>query len=135
MPEITYASIRDLIDEEKVDGAKVVCRFRCPDHGTEAEAVADIEAQRDLKSATERAVKRGLFSSLSRGVSRLLGSTLGGGVAGQAARSVANEAMQGTRDKSRLTRSEVEAAVVKAFRSVESKFRWDEEKGRFTGTA
>ena len=135
MPETTYETIRALVAEEQVDGSKVVCRFRCADHGTEAQASAEIRSQRDVRSTAEKAVKRGIFSSLSRGVSRLLGNTVGHGIAGQAARSVASDAMQGTRDKSRYSRPEIEAAVVEAFSSVQSQFRWDADQSRFTGVA
>ena len=110
MSEITYEAIRNLVKEERVEGTTVFCRFECPDHGTAAEAKAAIQVQRDIKSS------------------------VGHGVAGQVARSTANDAMQGAREKSRVSRSEIEAAVVDAFRTVEMQFRWDEEQRRFVGT-
>ncbi len=133
MAEITYATVKHLVKQEKVEGGQVLCVFECPQCGVRAEANAPIEMQRDVRSVAEKTVKRSLFGSLSRGISKAIGGAVGGGLAGQVARSVSHEALSGARDKASYSRPEIEGAVARAFTSVQAKFTFDEARGLWVG--
>jgi hypothetical protein len=133
MYEPTYESIKHLISSEQQEKGSMQCVFKCPETGATAEATATISQSREIKNVAQAAVKRSLFSSLRRAVTSTLYSTLGGGMAGRAASQVSQEVMTNTRQNTMHSTADKHAAVVRAFSRVASKFRFDEDQGRWMG--
>ncbi len=133
MHEPTYGSIQHLIEAEEQDRNTMKCVFKCPETGATAESSATISQGRGVKNVAKSAVKRSLFSSLRRAVSSTLYSTLGHSIAGRAASGVSQEMLSNTRQGTMYSSEDKQDAVVRAFDRVASKFRFDEDQGRWIG--
>jgi len=133
MTEPTYESIQPLIVSEEASGSTVAVVFKCPSTGVEATASGSVKKSDSLKAEAGRSVKKNMWSSLRRAVTRAITDAMGSGAAGRTARDVANKAMADKQKGSTYSKDEIRAAVVGAFQSVQTKFRWDAANSQWVG--
>jgi len=140
MPEITYESIKPLIEREEVQGSTMSCTFRCPASDVSVEATAAIRRERgaagQVADRAARSVKTTLLFRARSALSRAIGGILGYGVAGQLGRGVAtaaaDQAVRGAGSgQPSFSEADRQAAVVAAFQTVASRFVWDPAQGRW----
>ncbi|WP_428261709.1 hypothetical protein [Haliangium sp.] len=131
MSNLRYENIQPLIAAAEQQGASMRVTFRCPVSGFEVQASAGLRADDSISGRAAQRAKRSLMWSVRSAISRAVRSALGHGVLGSAASSVASDVVQAGGEQVRYSDSDKEAAMVRAFESVQSQFAWDAEKGQF----
>jgi len=140
MAELTYESIKPLIVKEEVQGSSMYCTFKCPVSGYRVDATASIQraagAARNVADSVKQSVKYSVMWQIRMAIYNFVRSLLGGGVAGQvgsqAAYAATSSIGSGSYQSTSYNAAEKQAAVVAAFQSVASNFKWDEAGRRWT---
>ncbi|MBL4848534.1 MAG: TerB family tellurite resistance protein [Planctomycetes bacterium] len=123
MTEITFEELRGLIAAQEVRGSRVEVTFKCPTTGASHESSAGIRKGKGLGNVALSAAKQGMWRSLRSGIMRAISGALGSGAMASVGRQVSNQMVRDASQGSQFTGEDVEAAVVEAFQSVQSKFR------------
>src|SRR6476619_631945 len=131
MPHVTYDNIEPNIAEVDVDGATVNVKWKCPVSGRVIceSSTGMTPVANTPKKATNMAKKALLYEALGA-LNRFISHTFGG-TAGKMAASASVALRQGgeqTIGKPTYNTASEHAAVVEAFRMVEKKFKWDEDR-------
>jgi len=135
--EITYDSIKTLIVSERVDGQNVHAEFKAPGQDKPIAGMSVVmpdqsEIMKNVgKSAVKSGVKSGIISSISRFLGGLIGGTAGS-ITSSAASQVGHAATTNPNAgqdmmKTVVTPEKQQKAVVEAFKSVQSFFKYNEE--------
>lgn len=133
MTDPTYDSIKPLIASEEAHGSSVAVVFRCPQTGVEANANGSIKKSTSITAEAGRTAKKNMWSSLRRAVTWAITDAMGSGAVGRTARDVANKAMTAQQKSASFSKAETQAAVVTAFQSVQTQFRWDAAASSWVG--
>lgn len=136
MADISFESIRPNLVSAVADGATLRCVFACPVSGQRIEAHASLTRGQRLGEAAAASAKQSLLWSIRNAIVQGLRSVLGYGVIGSLGADVANSAMAGVGHGGATTPTEFsdeerQAAALRAFHSVETRFTWDERSRRF----
>ena len=125
-----YASIEPLLSSAEIRSASVFCRFTCPVTGRAVSASADLRplpAKRDLAEDAEV----GVLTGLRRSLAATLGGVVGAREHADAQVEIANADpvadAPGIDPDEQIRRY----AIIRAFRSVSSLFRWELERRRW----
>lgn len=134
--EITYNLIKPLIVHEEVQGSRVFVEFQQPDTGNFITAQGPIRQSNSIGSAVGRSVKNTAIQQARSTLTRMVGSLFGGGFLGRTARAATSTAASeyarnSSHSANEPSKSEVEEAVVAAFKSVKGEFSWNEAKGEW----
>jgi uncharacterized tellurite resistance protein B-like protein len=135
LSDTTYADIRPLIANERLEGPRVVVMFRCTETGERHPAVAEMASSNDsaprrFAEVQARATQWTMRQSLARSVSSMLGGGMASSLAHQAVmRNTAPAGKVAGRDQV-FTEKDREDAVVRAFQSISHNFRRD-SRGRW----
>ncbi len=132
--DITYNLIKPLIVDVEVQGQRVFVEFQQPDSGNFVEAQGPIRQSNSVGSAIGRSVKRTAMQQARSSITRMVGSLFGGGFLGRTARAATSTAAsEFTRNQSSNSNapseSEIQDAVVAAFKTVRTQFHYDEGTG------
>ncbi len=137
MSEISYDRIQPLIAASEQRGSAMAVTFTCPTTGTSVEASASIQRGKGLADVAKQSAKKNVMWSIRSAVSRTVRGVLGSGILGRVGNDLAREVMsnveQGARDS--FSDDEKQAAIVRAFESVSSRFAFDPKAGRFVGAS
>ena len=138
MPNVNYDNIEPNIAEVDVDGATVSVKWKCPVSGRVVceSSAAMTPIASTSKKATSMAKKALLYEGLAA-LNRFISHTFGG-VAGKMATSASVALRQGgeqTIGRPTYNTASEHAAVVNAFRQVEKKFKWDEDRELFVAAS
>ena len=133
MTKPNFENIQPLIASQEVKGSSVEVQFHCADSGIDVPATGSISKAEGVKAEAGRSVKKNMWSSLRRAVTRAITDAVGSGAAGRVARDVATKSMSDGQKKSNFSKAETQDAVVTAFESVQSKFRWDAGDSKWVG--
>lgn len=129
MADLTYDVIKPLIAHEAIEGRQVRVLFRCPVSGSEVPASAAVQG--GVGSRAKSAVKQTMMRNLRYGLSSFVRSLVGGGRMGSMASSAVSSASRNSGSAVSCTEDERRAAVLQAFKSVRSRFAWDQATNRF----
>ena len=133
MPELTYDLVAPLVARSESTGDRVGVVFQCPVSGDEVAASARITESGG--SALKREVKQTFWRNARWSLSRMMYSVFGYGVGGAIGSAVADTAgAMGQANHHQPTEAELKEAIVDAFKSVGSRFAWDESNQRFVST-
>lgn len=135
--EITYDSIKTLIVSEKVDGQNVHVEFKAPGQETPIAGMSVVmpEQSEMVKNVGKTAVKQGVKSGIISTISRFLGGLIGGTAGSITSSATSQMAHAATTNpnagqdimKTEVTPEKQQKAVVEAFKSVQSFFKFNEE--------
>jgi hypothetical protein len=135
MNPIHYDTIAANIAEVKVDGAQVQVSWKCPATGRPVgQSSAFMSADTRLANRVGASVKRSIASEVIYGAARMISGLLGGAagrVISNAAYTAANDLNTRATVGVDYTEASRQAAIVKAFESVQSSFVWDDARQRF----
>jgi len=134
MPELTYELVAPLIKQRDVSNSDVRVVFECPVSGEQIRASARINESEG--KALGKEIKSSLWRNMRWGLSRMMYSVFGygvGGVVGSTLVDAAGSAADGRHHQA--TEPEIKLALVDAFKSVGSRFAWDESNQRFVSTS
>jgi len=134
MPELTYDLVAPLVANCDVSSSDVQVTFHCPVSGEQLRGSARITESDG--SAIKKEMKRSLWRNVRWSLSRMMYSMFGYGVGGAIGSSVMDVA--GSAGEARgyqPTEPEVKNAIVDAFKSVGSRFAWDESNQRFVSAS
>lgn len=134
MSNVNYDNIEPNIAEVDVNGANVSVKWKCPVSGKVVceSSAAMTPAASTTKKATNMAKKALLYEALGA-LNRFISKTFGG-TAGKMAASASVALRQGGEKAigtPTFTTATEHAAVVNAFRQVEKRFKWDEDRELF----
>jgi uncharacterized tellurite resistance protein B-like protein len=132
MPVVTWELVKPLIARSDVGGNHVQAVFACPVSGEEVHASAPI--RRSQGSALKQEVKQSLWRNIRWSLSRMMYSTFGYGVGGAIGQAVADGAMSAA-SSSGFSEDEIRASMVDAFKSVQTRFAWDDSNQRFVSAS
>jgi hypothetical protein len=127
--EPTRENLAPLLRDVDVRGRDVQITLQCP------ESRVMVQARHHVQPGSELAhhVKRSMGHSLRAAVASLIRSLFGHGWVGRALGDAAGALVHSTgHGPQRLSRKQVDAAVIEAFRSVQGRFWWDDERGVWT---
>lgn len=127
--EITYASIRTYILEEKVEGTRVYCKFQVDNEVFESLGYIKSDA-RDGTARVTRVVKNTALGRIRSSVLRILRSAVGGGFGATVVSMAGNEAFRQGTDGMRHSKKEKEQAVVGAFEKITGELTYEGGKWR-----
>ncbi|QDV09598.1 Tellurite resistance protein TerB [Planctomycetes bacterium Poly30] len=113
MPKIEYRVIEPLIESKKVLAGSVAVSFRCPD------STRAVRAQAAVTKVSRR--RASIWNHIQRSAMAALADAM--------------EAGPRTENKANFRDEDVQAAIVAAFESVQSSFRWDETESRWFETS
>ena len=127
----TYNNVQPLVQSIDVRGRMIQVRFACPVSGQTVDARYNVPRDNSMGSRVSQQMKRNLMWSLQSAVASAIRSTMGHNIAGRMASDVARSAMTGVQQQvnsNTLSAREQSAALVEAFRSVQSQFVWDAQR-------
>lgn len=127
----TYNNVQPLVQSIDVRGRMIQVRFACPVSGQTVDARYNVPRDNSMGSRVSQQMKRNLMWSLQSAVASAIRSTMGHNIAGRMASDVARSAMTGVQQQvssNTLSSREQSAALVEAFRSVQSQFVWDAQR-------
>jgi len=130
MPEPTYDNVSPLVVDQQATGNYLRVVFQCPVSGEQVTGSASATStQGDLvKKEIKHSVWRNIRWSISSAVRSMFGYNAGGIIAG----AVADVALTpGHVRDYQMTKDEVKAATLEAFRQVANKFAWDQTNARW----
>lgn len=134
MPELTYDLVAPLVARSESTGDQVRVVFQCPVSGDEIAASARIAESGG--SALKREVKQTFWRHARWSLSRMMYSVFGYGVGGAVGSAVADTAgAMGQANQHQPTEAELKEAIVDAFKSVGSRFAWDDSNQRFVSAS
>ncbi len=131
MSEPTYANVAPLIQSLDVRGRTVQVRFVCPVSGTAVDARTNVQRDNSIGAQVTSQLKRNMMWSVQSAVASAIRSTLGYNMVGRVASDAARAAMSGVQQHANsqtLSSKEQEQGIVDAFRSVQSRFMWDNQR-------
>ncbi len=132
MAQVTFESIKPLIQKQELRRGTVYCTFTCPESGVTADASAPIPRGEGVKDRALDKAKDSLMYSLRRQLQRTVYSFLGSSM-GRVASDVLGEGMNAAADKVKYSQEQVEAAVADAFQKTAGKFHWDPARRQWLG--
>ncbi len=135
MTSPSYDSIAPLICSQDQKGSTLSVGFRCPTTGVEVMGRARLKKSTSVAATAERSAKKNLWGGLQRSVTRMVSSSIGGGVAGRFAKDVVGSALKSAGPASDFSESELRTAILEAFESVRTKFRWDDAGACWVGAS
>ncbi len=132
--DITYNLIKPLIVHEEVQGSRVFVEFQQPDSGNFVTAQGPIRRSNSVGAAIGRSVKQTAMQQARMSITRMVGSLFGSGFLGRTARAATSTAAgEFSRSQSQRSeepsQSELEEAVVAAFKTVKNQFHLDAATG------
>lgn len=134
MPKVTYDLVESNIADLDVQGNQVRVTWKCPVTGkVVGESGATMRASSSTAKAIQQSVARVVIAETIGAVVRAVSQSLGG-ISGKIAQSAAMPAQGGALNAvtaPRYTEASRQQAVVEAFGTVESRFRWDEDRGMY----
>ncbi len=130
MPQPTYDLLLPLIGQEVLRDNTVYVTFACPVTGAYAESSAAV-AKGGRTSQWVHSLKGRAASQLRWSLANMVRSALGGGYLGRTGSSMVHEASTGKVGKVAPTQAQRRAAVVQAFRQVQSQFAWSASRNGF----
>ncbi len=134
MPKVNYDNVEPNIAEVDVDGTEVRVKWKCPVSGSVVcESSAAMKPATSTARAASTQVKKTLLYEVMVAFNRFISSTFGG-TAGRIAASATTMARAGADravGKPVYNTATEHAAVVDAFRKVENRFKWDEDRELF----
>lgn len=134
MPEITYDLVAPLVAQHDVSSSGVQVIFQCPVSGEQIRASARITESGG--SALKNEVKRSLWRNVRWSLSRMMYSMFGYGVGGAIGSTLVDTAgSAGEMRGHQPSEVELKNAIVDAFKSVGSRFAWDESNQRFVSAS
>ncbi len=134
MPQVSWELVKPLITRSDVGGAHVQVLFQCPVSGEEVHSSAPVT--RSAGGALKQEVKQSLWRNLRWSLSRMVQSTLGYSVGGAIGQTVADSAVAAANaSESNYSEEEVRAAIVDAFKTVQTRFAWDESSQRYVSAS
>jgi hypothetical protein len=135
--EITYESIKTLIVSERVDGQNVHAEFKAPGQESPIAGMAVVmpEQSEIVANVGKNAVKQGVISSVISSISSFLGGLVGGtagsitsSATSQMGHAAASNSTSGQdMMKTKVTPEKQQKAVVEAFKTVQTFFKYNEE--------
>ncbi|MFO0749547.1 MAG: TerB family tellurite resistance protein [Myxococcota bacterium] len=130
MPEPTYENITPLVAREEVSGNSVRITFRCP--VSNEEFVGTSTASETSEGEIKKEIKRSFWRNVRWSISSMVRSMFGYGVGGVVGGAVVDTALtpSAVRDM-KLTSEQLKQATIDAFRSVSTRFAWDQTNGRW----
>lgn len=130
--DASYSDLEALIVRADQEKGAMQCTFRCPVTDKNVEAQADIAAANrgSLKTKVKQSATQGLTRSFSRTAMQWVRSIFGNGAMAKIANDVVHHTTSAV-GQPRFSESEKQAAIVQAFRSVGTSFRFDAERGTF----
>lgn len=131
--EITYSLIESLVINAEVEGRQVHCQFALPGSNEVSEASAVVKKERSMGSQVKKTVTRNVVNEVRRAASRMLRGLFGGGILGRTASQTVNTVSRGSAQgmANSVSKSEKEAAVVAAFKTVSNNFAYDATAGEW----
>ncbi|MGH7144163.1 MAG: hypothetical protein ACREJ2_08475 [Planctomycetota bacterium] len=133
MPDPTYDNIKPLLTAVRQDGSSMYCTFKCPKTGVSVEANGGLQHSQSLAGTAVNSTKRNLWWSIRSAVSSTIGNLLGWNIAGRVAQDVAYQASNEAERGTEYSGSEKNAALVRAFQSVQDRFTWDDDAKAWVG--
>ena len=135
MIDITYEMIQPNVANITTNGSAVEVSWKCAETGKDmgrstAQQQADNSVGGKLLTTVKQSVVREIGFGIVRGISSLLGDSAGR-VARDATWSASSQLQSNVNAASYYNESTKRAAVVQAFKEVQSKFNWSEEKKHF----
>ncbi len=135
--EITYESIKTLIVSERVDGQNVHAEFKAPGQESPIAGMAVVmpEQSEIVANVGKNAVKSGVKSGLIGAISNFFGSLVGGTAGSITSSATSQMAHAATNNpnagqdmmKTKVTPEKQQKAVVEAFKTVQTFFKYNEE--------
>jgi hypothetical protein len=138
MSKVTYDNIEPNIAEVDVNGANVKVTWKCPVSGRiVGDSQADMKAAGGTTRAARTHVQRTLLAEAVTAFNRFIQSLFGttAGKVAVAASGAVRTGVEQSMAKPVYTPAAEHEAVVAAFRQVEGKFRWDEDRELFVATS
>lgn len=114
--EITYSSIKSIIQEERFEGGKVYCTFKI--EGEIFEETGFVKSENKGAAKVTRMVKTTAIGRMRSVVLRVLRKAVGGGFAGTMVSMGGAEAIRQQTDGAQFSRADKEKAIVAAFQKV-----------------
>jgi len=137
MPQPTHDNIAPLIADLSSSGRSVRVVFRCPVSGDQVNASHAVSGKPAASSQLMNTAKRSMMYSLQRTLSTTIRDVFGynmvGRMASDVARSAVQTAAQGT-SRNTLSAAEQRDAALEAFKTVSSRFVWDNSRGHWIST-
>jgi len=131
--EITYDLIEPLVLNAEVEGRQVHCQFALPGSNEVFDASAVAQKERTIGSQVQQTVTRNVVNEVRRAASRMLRGLFGGGFLGRTASQTVNSVSRGSAQglRNNVSKSEKQAAIVSAFKTVSNKFAYDAVAGEW----
>jgi hypothetical protein len=133
MQPVTYDLIEPNVAELDAVGDRVNVVWKCPVSGSVVGESYGVMKSNQTADAVKAAVTKSIVGSVLQSILDSIGSTIGG-MTGKVARAAAIPTAQGvirSATAPKYTEAMRRKAVVEAFKAVESKFHWDEDRGMF----
>jgi hypothetical protein len=133
MPPVTYDLIEPNVAELDAVGDRVNVVWKCPVSGSVVGESYGIMQRNQTSDAVKAAVTKSIVGSILQSILETVASSVGG-MTGKVARAAAIPTAQGViraGTAPKYTEAMRRKAVVDAFKAVESKFHWDEDRGMF----
>jgi hypothetical protein len=136
MVEFTYDMIKANIANATTNGSAVEVSWKCAATGKDmGRSTAHQQADSSIGGKVFTTVKQSVVREIGYEIMSFVAKLLGGGAAGRVARDATYSASSQLQSKantaSYYNESTKRAAIVRAFKEVESKFDWSEEKKQF----
>ena len=123
--DFNYASIAPLVSSSELSGSVLQVVFQDAQGGPSVSATGTLRTSGGVVGATRSTIQRQMLSRLSFAVTRAVSSALGDNVVSRFGAGIARSAVQDAGRSATVSAEAKEAAVVEAFQSVSSQFRWD----------
>src|SRR4029077_2344377 len=135
MIDITYEMIQPNVANITTNGSAVEVSWKCAETGKDmGRSTAQQQADNSVGGKVLTTVKQSVFREIGYGIVSFISSLLGGS-AGRIARdatwSASSQLQSRANAASYYNESTRRAAVIQAFKEVQSKFNWSEEKKHF----
>ena len=134
MPNVDYDTIEPNIAEVDVAGANVSVKWKCPVSGrVVCESNAAMKPTASTTANASRSVKRTVLNEMIMGFNKFIKSMFGSsaGKVSAAATAALRQGAEKQISKPTFNTATEHEAVVNAFRQVEKKFKWDEDRELF----
>lgn len=130
---ITLETVRPLLADSRQQQDYMYFTFACPVSGERIEASASMYAHRSVGDRVKESAQSSMMWQARSALSRAVYSAFGYNFLGHVAGDLAYQAMNSAQDRANVNYSQAarDAALLEAFRSVSTSFRWDEEQQRY----
>ena len=132
MEDISYENVKPNVARAEAAGTQMNCTFRCPVTSTEVQSSAAIPKPSAMADKLGGIAKKSVTRSLKYKVAGLVRGVLGRGMLGRAGGDMVREALKNVGvDAGEASEDQKQAAVVDAFRNVQTQFTWDAKNNRW----